>query len=136
MTSKNPMNIEKDGCKIRLLIGILLLLFSLLLTILLIGLDTVPLWRVLVILPWSISLLNLLQAHRGIDVVMAIRGFEDTITGRQKLTNPKQLAQVQIIARRIILQTLFLATVLTILSVLIPSPDLQHIFQLLQNRGH
>ena len=132
MTIPSAENIEKDGRQVRLLIGILFLFFSLLLTILLIGLGTERVWRALLIFPWSFCLLNLFQARNGVDVVMAARGFEDTTVGHQKITDPQRHKHMLDRARRIAWQTALLAILLTVLGLLIPSPDLEQLRFLLE----
>jgi hypothetical protein len=125
MTAPAPENIEKDGRQVRLLIGILFLFFSFLLTVLLVGLGSERGWRLLIIFPWVICLLNLFQCRNGIDVIMAIRGFEDTTEGRRKIIDPQRILLVQTLARRITRQALLLAALLTLLGLLIPPLDLE-----------
>ena len=96
-------NIGTDGAKVRLLFGLIFVFFSLVLPILLIGLETARAWRLLLVPPAWAAVLFLLQARARLCFFLACQGLANFGEG----TQPAPDADVDALRRRGIVMALW-----------------------------
>lgn len=113
-------NLMPGGRQLRLMIGGLLAAFSLCLLVLLLGLQTKPVWRLFLMLPLWGSALCFFQARARTCVFLAARGLRETAAGTEALTDAGEVLQLERRARRLHLQALAVAAGGTVLALLIP----------------
>ena len=84
-------NIGTDGAKVRLLFGLIFVFFSLVLPILLIGLETARAWRLILVPPAWAAVLFLLQARARLCFFLACQGLEHFGGGTQPASDADTL---------------------------------------------
>ena len=114
-------NLSSGGRLLRLMIGGLLLPFSLGWLALLIGLEVSPVWRLSVILPLWGSMLGFFQARAWTCVFLAARGLRETERGTEAVSDLQEAQQLERQAHRVQLQALAMAVGGALLTLLIPS---------------
>ena len=113
-------NLLPGGRQLRLMIGGLLAAFSFCLLVLLLSLQTNPVWRLLVSPPLWGAALCFFQARARTCVFLAARGLRETAAGTEALSDAQETLHLERRARRIHLQALAVAAGGTVLALLVP----------------
>jgi hypothetical protein len=112
-------NIGKAGRRQRLLIGLVGLGACVLASVWLVADGASRGWRLLLFLPWWISLLGIFQAKEQTCVALAARGLREVAGGEPEVIPLAELDAVRRQARRVYLQS-FIAALLVTAASLVP----------------
>jgi hypothetical protein len=113
-------NIGREERRKRLVIGSVILAFGVILGAALVLSEVALPWRLMAFVPFWAGGVSVFQVREKTCVALAARGVRNLDRGEEAITDPNELAQVRRQARRVRLEGLALAAVLTLVLLALP----------------
>lgn len=113
-------NIGPQGRRRRFVMGVVMLALSLGLGLILIAGDGERVWRLLLFAPIFLGMLGVIQARQKTCALLAEFCLRETETGEKKINDLEVANQLKIRGRKILIQSVFWAVVLTVLLFFFP----------------
>jgi hypothetical protein len=113
-------NIGREERRKRLVIATVILAFGAIVGAALVLADVALMWRLLAFVPFWAGGVSIFQVREKTCVALAARGVRNLDRGEEAITDPNELAQVRRQARRVRLEGLALAVVLTLVLLALP----------------
>ena len=114
-----PINLGKTQKRARLILGIVMFTFAAFLSVLLTLMEIPPALRGLVFVPYFAAMLGFLQAKERTCVIFAYKNVRDLGEGSEPVFDAASQKFLKRKSQKIILQSLFLAFLLTAATLLI-----------------
>jgi len=112
-------NIGPGGCRKRLITGIVMLVFSLVLLFLFIQWGIARPWRALLFIPNFIAMLGFFQARNKTCVILSAMNVRNLDTGNQKISDSSLTQKINRQAERIYFHSSIAAALITVIWLVI-----------------
>jgi hypothetical protein len=112
-------NIGPKQCRRRLILGVFMLGLTIVFLGIMIIVDMGRLWRIFLLIPFTMSTLGFLQAKEKTCVALAAQGWRNLDHGNERIPNDNLIRQLRHKSRRISLNAFLLAVILAVITIII-----------------